>query len=156
MMKTKIPQSWKDLVKKKRFYFRGKRITPVRDIQISRGGPLGIQVEKRFFEYFNPKERIAILWHERYHGKILKFNNKNEIKADIYSAKKTGQNCLKYLMTLKYLIKNKKIIEDGKHPSIDCRIQKVKEFLVLENKKVMKQIKASEKNIKKGKIKRFD
>lgn len=150
-----IPDDWKkaeangnkfDFV-----FFIGKKMT-IKFIRkpkkpfVSNGGPKGINVDILFFEKFNEKEKIAILWHEFYHCRInyipkilwlkIKYylGNKEaiweeEYDADKYSAKNSDlEYCSNYLKISKILYDKKDVEYNPKtHPPIDERIRKIVE-----------------------------
>jgi hypothetical protein len=151
----KIPEDWEECKQRKNhfyFNFNGKK-KKIRFIEnpkkqlISSGGIHGISVGKLFFEKFNEKERVAILWHEFYHCryrgfpvlfKIMlaedfhnikpKFNE--EFIADEYSAIKNNfEDCLSMLKTCKTLYDEFIIKRDEKlHPPIEERIKRIEKL----------------------------
>jgi len=112
-------------------------------LQGGSGGPLGIRIDKLFFE-FGDKEKVALLWHELFHSRIanlfriklfsrkknLKY--KEEFRADNYSALNNSiKDCLSYLFKIKeiYLI-NPELYNPKTHPSIEKRIEEIKKLKV--------------------------
>jgi len=116
---------------------------------ISDGGIKGINVGKLFFEKFQEKEQIAILWHEYYHKEFSWiFPNCNflsklfyEYWADKYSAIKNNINdCLNMLNIVKEIYNSLDNKEKRKylkkHPPISCRIKRIQELKEkMENRK---------------------
>lgn len=148
-----IPEYWKKVeANENKFdfvFFIGKKRT-IKFIRkpkkpfVSNGGPKGINVDKLFFEKFNEKDKIAILWHEFYHCRIdyipkiiwleIKYylGNKEslweeEYNADKYSAKNNDvEDCLSYLKISKILYDEKSVEYNPKtHPPINERIRKI-------------------------------
>lgn len=111
-----------------------KFVEDLNKFNISYGGPKGIEVNKRFFIYFNEKEQIALLWHEYHHSRIKFFTfgkHCEEFRADKYSALKNSiEDCLRYLKTGKRLY-NEEIIkfEPKNHPKIDERIKRIENLV---------------------------
>lgn len=148
-----IPKDWEKCKKNGSYFyfiFKGKR-KKIKFIElpkkpfVSNGGPNGINVDKLFFDEFNEKEKIAILWHEFYHCRInyipkilwleIKYylGNKEalweeEYEADKYSAKNNNvEDCLSYLKISKILYEKYVEYNPKTHPPIDERIRKIVE-----------------------------
>lgn len=125
--------------------YKGKhfKIYVIRDSPARMTPFYGMVVDTKFFNEFIREERVAMLFHEEYHKKILtKINHffniirflslrkarwQEEFGADNYSSKKVGKR-----IVLSFLRKIKKLYEKGEmvynkktHPPIKERIRRI-------------------------------